>query len=104
MLHKCANPSCSTQFRRLREGKLFQLETEYFPQELAAGSSSRKMRPTRHVEHYWLCDECCRYLTLAFDGERGMTTVPFSDPQVKKASGSQAQSHEHMRQAALVSA
>jgi hypothetical protein len=31
MLYKCANQACNTPFRRLREGKLFQVETEYFP-------------------------------------------------------------------------
>jgi hypothetical protein len=29
MLYKCANEACNTPFRRLREGKLFQVETEY---------------------------------------------------------------------------
>ena len=29
MLYKCANEGCNTPFRRLREGKLFQVETEY---------------------------------------------------------------------------
>jgi hypothetical protein len=104
MLHKCANPSCSTQFRRLREGKLFQVETEYFPEVVAAGNTARKARPSRHVEHYWLCDDCCRYLTLAFDRERGMTTVPLPGVAIKKAAGSQAESHEPIRQAQLVTA
>jgi hypothetical protein len=31
MLCKCANEACNTPYRRLREGKLFQVETEYFP-------------------------------------------------------------------------
>ena len=33
MLYKCANEACSTPFRKLREGKLFQVETEYFAGE-----------------------------------------------------------------------
>jgi len=104
MLHKCANPSCSTQFRRLREGKLFQVETEYFPQAFARESTPRKVRASRHVEHYWLCDECCRYLTLAFDRERGMTTVPLQAVVLKKGAGSQAESHGSIGQAQPVTA
>ncbi len=77
MLSKCANPACSTPFRRLREGKLFQVETECWPQakQPAARLVSRR-RPWRRVEHYWLCDQCSFSITLTFDRERGMIAVP----------------------------
>jgi len=78
MLYKCANEACSTPFRRLREGKLFQVETEYFAQAQNA-SSHRRSRPWRRVEHYWLCDSCSVYITLTFDRERGVITVPLPD-------------------------
>jgi hypothetical protein len=78
MLHKCANPTCSIPFRHLREGKLFLAETEYFSGTRAAVHASRRFRPSRHVEHYWLCNDCSRQLTLAFDPERGMITVPLA--------------------------
>ena len=78
MLYKCANEACSAPFRRLREGKLFQVETEYFAQ--AQGDAShRRTRPWRRVEHYWLCDSCSAYITLTFDRERGVITVPLPD-------------------------
>lgn len=76
MLYKCANEACSAPFRRLREGKLFQVETEYFAQP---GGSPRRSRPWRRVEHYWLCDSCSTYITLTFDRERGVITVPLPD-------------------------
>ncbi len=79
MLYKCANQACNTPFRRLREGKLFQVETEYFPGRGPAASMPRKARPARRVEHYWLCDACSPFVTLTFDRDRGVITVPLPD-------------------------
>ena len=73
MLHKCANPACHNLFRRLRDGKLFQVETKHFADRPEAGSPRRN---GRHVEHYWLCDECAPFVTLAFDKTEGMIIVP----------------------------
>ena len=54
MLHKCANSSCSNLFRRLHEGKLFQVETEFLP-AFRAVASWRRNQPVRKVERFWLC-------------------------------------------------
>jgi hypothetical protein len=53
----CANPKCSTEFKRLGDGKLF---TE--PPNVHV-----KGRPRQIV---WLCGTCCRQLTLRYDRER----------------------------------
>jgi hypothetical protein len=78
MLYKCANPACAKPFRRLDEGKLFQVETEYFP-----ASESRQALPSKrgrmlrhHIERYWLCDSCSSSLTLTFEQGRGISTIP----------------------------
>ena len=84
MLYKCANEACSAPFRRLREGKLFQVETEYFAGHTNAPTSLRRSRHCRRVEHYWLCDACSPYVTLTFDQERGVVTVPLPDGSGKK--------------------
>jgi len=84
MLYKCANEACSTPFRRLREGKLFQVETEYSRGHGPAATPPRKTRPWRHVEHFWLCDGCSPFVTLTFDRERGVITVPLPDGAGKK--------------------
>ena len=85
MLYKCANEACSVPFRRLREGKLFQVETEYFGQDAAAnGQPGRRSRPWRRIEHYWLCDACSAFVTLTFDRERGVVTVPLPNGTGKK--------------------
>jgi hypothetical protein len=74
MLYKCANEACHTSFRRLREGKLFRVETEYFA-DRRTSPPSRKNRPSRRIEHYWLCDACAPFVTLTFDKNRGVITV-----------------------------
>lgn len=84
MLCKCANEACSTPFRRLREGKLFQVETEYLPGRGSRSGMQRKVRPGRRIEHYWLCDACSPFITLTFDRQRGVITVPLPDGSGKK--------------------
>jgi len=75
VLHKCANPVCLNPFRKLSQGKLFLVETEANdpsnPERLHA-----RGKPPRHIEHYWLCDQCASMLTLSFERGRGMITVP----------------------------
>ena len=44
MLNKCANEVCSAPFRWLREGKLFQVETEYFAGHSSSTTSLRRTR------------------------------------------------------------
>ncbi len=76
MLQKCANPSCSTPFRSLREGKLFLAES--LPPESASFVSGCPPK-IRRREHFWLCETCSAQFTLRFDAQRGMLTVPLSD-------------------------
>jgi hypothetical protein len=83
VLTKCANPICPSLFRRLSQGKLFQVETESFTAPVTRPlAPTRKSRSARHVQHYWLCDQCSPTLTLIFEKERGMITVPL--PTVRK--------------------
>jgi hypothetical protein len=84
MLYKCANAACSAPFRRLREGKLFQVETEYFAGHPGTPTTLRRVRSCRRVEHYWLCDACSPYVTLTFDQEKGVVTVPLADGSGQK--------------------
>jgi hypothetical protein len=77
VLHKCANPDCSNRFRHLNLGKLFQLETQFFPVSVSRYlTTKRRPRFPRRIEHYWLCDPCSLLLTLTFEKGRGMITVP----------------------------
>jgi hypothetical protein len=73
MLSRCANSKCSKPFLKLREGKLFLVETERLmkPGESAAPPFVRARRQQRLVEHYWLCDDCAVQYTLVYDREHG---------------------------------
>ncbi len=82
MLRKCANPACMVPFRKLSQGKLFLVETEAF-----SGSEERAVRrrgQSHRVEYYWLCDQCGLGLTLSYQKERGIVTVPRIEVEKKK--------------------
>ena len=82
MLSQCANPRCSRPFLRLREGKLFLVETDRLtkPGESTSPPFVRARRPQRQVEHYWLCDECAAQYTLIYDPERRVALTPLRKP------------------------
>jgi hypothetical protein len=73
MLSRCANSQCSKPFLKLREGKLFLVETEQLmkPGQSATPPFVRARRQQRVVEHYWLCDDCAVQYTLVCDREHG---------------------------------
>ena len=74
MLHKCANPSCSTPLIYLREGKIFMMEHAPGPQTAAMPENGKRVSSTR-VEHFWLCGPCSNDMTLTFDRQRGLEIV-----------------------------
>ena len=78
MLSRCANSQCSKPFLRLREGKLFLVETERLtkPGEPPAPPFVRARQLQRQVEHFWLCDECAAVWTLVYDRDRGVALAP----------------------------
>jgi hypothetical protein len=71
MLSKCANPSCSTSFRYLHEGKLFRFEIEW---ETQFGEKPEK--GGRRVEYFWLCTACSAFMSLRYDRTTGVRAVP----------------------------
>jgi len=71
MLSKCANPACSTPFRYLRDGKIFEIDSKR-----EAAPESKDHKATRRVEFFWLCGECSPQLTVINDHEKGVITVP----------------------------
>lgn len=82
MLSHCANPDCHKPFLRLREGKLFLVETERLakPGEPAGPPFVRARKQQRQVEHYWLCDVCAIDWTLIYDRDRGIALTPLRRP------------------------
>ena len=80
MLAKCANPACKTPFHYLREGKLFRFDSLAVPRPTLV----KGRKPSRRVEHFWLCGPCSVEVTLAYDREQGVITVP-AKPQARAA-------------------
>jgi hypothetical protein len=87
MLSQCANSLCAKPFLKLREGKLFLVETERLnkPGESAAPPFVRARQRQRQVEHYWLCDECATQFTLVYAQDRGISLAPLRRPAASVA-------------------
>ena len=85
MLSRCANSQCSKPFLRLREGKLFLVETG-LPEKLGPsnGNGSVHVRERQpRIERLWLCDECAVYWTLIYDREQGILLAPLRKPATR---------------------
>ena len=82
MMSKCANPSCSSVFRYLRDGKLFQVPAGASP-KLASDSPKTPARD----EFFWLCGSCSRELTIIVDPIEGVRTVPRVASHALRAAG-----------------
>lgn len=73
MLAKCANPSCTTPFHYLRDGKLFQMETG-----LGGPQAVGDKKPIHRIEYFWLCSQCSTEVTLAYERGKGVVAIPLS--------------------------
>lgn len=71
MLSKCANPACSTPFRYLRDGKLFEIESGVGSENSTFGAK----KPNRRVEFFWLCGQCSADFTVIKNNEEGAITI-----------------------------
>jgi hypothetical protein len=83
MLSHCANPQCSKPFLRLREGKLFVVETRPARSRESEASPFMPERPRSRMERYWLCEECAAVWTLVHDPERGVRLAPLPRPAAR---------------------
>jgi hypothetical protein len=74
MVSKCANPGCQAPFRYFHTGKLFRIDKESgYERRRLLGTEREAKKPARHLEFYWLCDDCARSMTLAFDESSGVS-------------------------------
>lgn len=94
MLSQCANSQCSKPFLKLREGKLFLVETDRLARagESAAPPFVRARQKQRQVEHFWLCDSCATQWTLIYDRDRGVELAPLRRPALGVAAANAARS------------
>jgi hypothetical protein len=81
MLSHCANSQCSKPFLRLREGRLFLVETSSVaPPVLAKRAAPPQRKSPKRVEHFWLCDQCASLWTLVPHSIHGIALIPLSRP------------------------
>ena len=81
MLSKCANPACSEKFLHFHEGKIFHLSPT--PEVEAATGG---MAPVLY-ERFWLCDRCCKQMTLAWGGTEARLVPLTKAPVVHPSAG-----------------
>jgi hypothetical protein len=73
MVSKCANPACTASFRYFHNGQLFRLETRAARDPI---DDNGMKKSERRLEFYWLCEDCARKMTLAFDRGVGVSIRP----------------------------
>ena len=84
MVSKCANPDCSAAFRYFHQGKLFRFDTlSRLDRRRSMGNDDSPNRPLRHLEFYWLCENCAPQMTLIFEKDSGIVARP--NPLVRSA-------------------
>ena len=81
MLSKCANPSCSTPFVYLRDGKLFVRR----PMADLSGTRGPVETESSRLEYFWLCGPCSENFTLVEDRALGTQLVGKKKPKAKRA-------------------
>jgi hypothetical protein len=69
MVEKCANTACSATFRRLGDGRLFVKEIPVDPRSDGKGLS-------RQLHYFWLCNACCRTMTVTTETGTGIRVAP----------------------------
>ncbi len=72
MLANCANPLCSRPFLYLRRGTLFRLEPDYGLTNGAVSDGDTGWK----VEHFWLCGDCSKSVTLRLDANGSVSVEP----------------------------
>jgi hypothetical protein len=90
MLSHCANAQCSKPFLRLREGKLFLVETDRVVKPGETTSFVRGRQQSKQVERYWLCEDCASRWTLIYDKELGVVLAQLRRPELGAENGASA--------------
>lgn len=64
MIHHCANPTCGKPLHYLREGKIYVFDLPDPNQTAPVGG-----RPTRRLQHFWLCGDCSATMMMVQTNE-----------------------------------
>jgi len=79
MVSKCANPTCSERFLYLHQGKIFQPNPTPEVEEVGGGF------PPSLYQRFWLCDKCCREMTLVWGGTEPKLVPLRSEPVAQES-------------------
>jgi hypothetical protein len=93
MLSQCANSKCAKPFLRLREGRLFLVESGLQPREAAPQFVRARQQPRQpqprvnqpELERYWMCNDCASEWTLVYDKDLGVALAPLRRPAASAA-------------------
>jgi hypothetical protein len=85
MLSKCLNPHCSATFQYLGQGRLFRADFREAGRKNARTAKSTVApirRKTYPIEHFWLCEDCAKTMTVALSdgGEIRLIALEASAP------------------------
>jgi hypothetical protein len=86
MVSKCANPGCSAPFLYMRQGKVFCIETVDTHCDRVQASASAWIQSDRHLEFFWLCDDCAPRMTVTVKPGLGVVVQPTDRAAVAAAS------------------
>ncbi len=68
MVNHCANPQCCKPLHYLREGRVYVFDVTH--------PVSGAERPTRRMEHFWLCGDCSDAFLLEQVEDRSVRISP----------------------------
>jgi len=89
MVSKCANPECNVPLQYLRDGKVFRIEVqELSPEGSEPFITMAPKKPMKRVEHFWLCGECSKTMSVSFDGQQHVMITPKERPLYRRAAAS----------------
>lgn len=82
MLSKCLNPRCSATFQYMDQGHLFRIDfndaaRKHIPVSRQKKASRSKTYP---IEHFWLCQECSKAMTVALNDQGEVHLIALKIP------------------------
>ena len=69
MLSKCANPKCSARMKYMHDGTFHVVPRPAMHKYWSGDEGEFGAPPGKQIECFWLCDVCCRQLTIGKHGE-----------------------------------
>ena len=85
MIEKCANPACDARFKYLHEGRLFAIEGIDGSNASGLARSADCIGRSASLQHFWLCDACCKSMVITADPQNRVKVMPVAGPNILQA-------------------